>query len=180
MSYKALVSAVLMVSDALAECLVVAAERYSIHPYLIQAIAWVESRGNPWALNIKTTRKLNLKGIRVQVERKGKYFIYSIYPSSREEAMKVLSLAKDALSIDYGLMQINSFWLRKFNIGPVEALDPCTNIMLGTYIISYCWSKTGMDWRAIECYHSSERIRGPGSYAAKVCETLYGREACQF
>lgn len=161
-------------------CLLQAAQMYSVHPYLIQSIAWVESRGHPWALNIKSLKRISLKKIRARVVRRGNYFYYSVFPSSKKEALKVLSSMKGIVSVDYGLMQINSYWLRKLGLTSGEILDPCLNLYVGAYIIAYCRSKKREWWDAIECYHRSERANGAGSYAAKVCSVLYGEDACRF
>lgn len=77
-------------------------------------------------------------------------------------------------SYDYGLMQINSSWeptLRKIGI-PWETLaDPCTNVMVGAWVLSQCIRDYGYTWPAVGCYNSrtpSKRDR----YAARIARIV--------
>lgn len=75
---------------------------------------------------------------------------------------------------DYGLMQINSTWepvLRKLGISWNNLADPCTNVMVGTWVLSQCIRDYGYTWSAVGCYNSrtpSKRDR----YAARVARIV--------
>jgi len=75
---------------------------------------------------------------------------------------------------DYGLMQINSSWepaLRKLGISWNNLADPCTNVMVGAWVLSQCIQDYGYTWPAVGCYNSrtpSKRDR----YAARVARIV--------
>jgi len=125
------------------------AEEFSLHPEILNAIADHESGYNPWALNIQ-----------------GK----SVYPDSREEALAIIEKNRGK-SYDVGLMQVNSYWIRKFELSPAEALEPEENLRLGAWILRYCLDRYGYNWRAIGAYHTGSPKNLPGrarAYAVKV------------
>lgn len=73
-------------------------------------------------------------------------------------------------SIDYGIMQINSFWLKHFQKkGYTKSfiLSPCGNIYAAAYILNYCFAKKKNFSLAIECYNKGEKIKETGSYFKK-------------
>lgn len=125
------------------------ADEFSLQPEILYAIADHESGYNPWALNI---------------EGRG------VYPESREEALAIIgdNLNK---SFDVGLMQVNSYWLRKFDMSAREALEPEGNLRLGAWILRYCLDKYGYNWKAIGAYHTGSPKKLPNrsrAYAVKV------------
>lgn len=77
-------------------------------------------------------------------------------------------------SYDFGLMQINSSWepsLRKLGIPWDSLADPCTNVMVGAWVLSQCVRDYGYTWPAVGCYNSrtpSKRDR----YAAKIARII--------
>jgi type IV secretion system protein VirB1 len=100
----------------------------AVHPQTAQAVVQYESQGNPYALNTQ---------------------VRSYYPRSREEAAVRLEQALRAgLSTDIGLMQVNSQWLRRLRIPAEALLDPCTNIRVGTAILSRDYAQTWAKYRA--------------------------------
>ncbi|GEM_PF-1777836 len=125
------------------------AKEFSLQPEILYAIADHESGYNPWALNIEGR---------------------SVYPSSREEALTIVA-KNQGKSFDVGLMQVNSYWIRKFELTPAEALEPEENLRLGAWILRYCLDKYGYNWRAIGAYHTGSPKNLPGrsrAYAIKV------------
>ena len=89
-----------------------------VHPATTQAIVEVESSGNPLAIHDNDTRT-------------------SYTPSSRSQAAEIASrLLARRHSIDIGLMQINSWHLRKKKIDCESLFDPCFNIKTGTEILA--------------------------------------------
>lgn len=61
-------------------------------------------------------------------------------------------------SYDYGPMQVNSIWLdRVKSYGYTRNMlqyDPCTNVWVGTWILSQRIASTSNLWRGIGAYHS--------------------------
>ncbi len=81
-------------------------------------------------------------------------------------------------SFDYGLMQINSEWLPRIEpMGyTVDSLyDPCTNIMVGSWILKQEIQRFGYTWEAVGAYNAGpsdkNKIRR-ATYATKVYSNL--------
>ena len=75
---------------------------------------------------------------------------------------------------DYGLMQINSSWeptLRKLGIPWNSLADPCTNVMVGAWVLSQCIQDYGYTWPAVGCYNSRTPSKRD-QYAAKVARII--------
>jgi soluble lytic murein transglycosylase-like protein len=71
-------------------------------------------------------------------------------------------------SIDMGLMQINSFWLKTLNVSSDALMkDACLNTMAGARILRGCIDRYGYTWEAVGCYNAAGRDRKV-SYAWKV------------
>ncbi len=125
------------------------AEEFALQPEILRAIADHESGYNPWALNVE-----------------GK----SYYPKSKVEALVIIEKYKKK-SFDVGLMQVNSYWLNKFDLSPSKALDPEENVRLGAWILRYCLDNYGYSWRAVGAYHTGSPKKFPArskAYAVKV------------
>jgi len=132
-----------------------ASVEYGVSYKTLYAIAKVESSLNPYAVNIG-----------------GK----SYFPGSKEEALKLI---KGKRNYDLGLMQINSYWVRKYKLNPKWLFDPYYNAKFGAYVLSYCISLHGNSWKAIDCYYRGEkRAKDYSVYSMKVCSVIYGRERC--
>lgn len=59
-------------------------------------------------------------------------------------------------STDIGLMQINSFWIKKLDLSRDALLsDPCYNTMVGAKVLKYCMDSYGYTWKAVGCYNAS-------------------------
>ncbi|MDD2733627.1 MAG: lytic transglycosylase domain-containing protein [Desulfuromonadaceae bacterium] len=84
-------------------------------------------------------------------------------------------------SYDFGLMQINSSWeptLRKLGIPWGILADPCTNVMVGAWVLSQCMHDYGYTWSAVGCYNSrtpSKRDR----YAARIARIVTSEQSRQ-
>lgn len=127
------------------------ADYWNIPQAWAEAISMAESRQHPWALNIE--------GV-------GYYF---------ETKEQVLAAAEEAWaagqSFDVGLMQVNSFWLKKYNI-PLEAVfDPLANIYMGGYVLKEEIKQHGLTAQAIGAYHSPNPDRAR-RYAETVLSLL--------
>jgi type IV secretion system protein VirB1 len=129
----------------------------AVHPQTAQAVVQYESHGNQYALNTQ---------------------VRSYYPRSREEAAARLEQALRAgLSTDIGLMQVNSQWLRRLRLPADALLDPCTNVRVGTAILSRNYAHTWAKYRAqkpalltaLSLYNTGNETRGlRNGYVAKV------------
>ncbi len=61
-------------------------------------------------------------------------------------------------SIDMGLMQVNSFWLKPLGTTSRElTTDPCYNVMAGAWILKGCLDRHGETWEAVGCYNATSR-----------------------
>lgn len=92
------------------------------HPKTVMAVIRVESAGNYLAIGVNGNLKLR----------------------SAQNPKDAAQLAQYAMSkgysVDVGLMQINSNNIRRFGLSLEEAFNPCTNIRLGTKILSSNYS----------------------------------------
>ena len=90
-----------------------------VHPQMTLRVIAVESQGNPFAIHDNTTAQ-------------------QYTPKSLQDAVRLSTRLIDAgHRLDLGLMQINyEAWLRPTGFAIERALDPCTNITLGTTILS--------------------------------------------
>jgi soluble lytic murein transglycosylase-like protein len=121
---------------------------------LVLAIARHESAMNPWAVNVA-----------------GQSYMFR----SRDEALKMVDLAwKRGYSFDVGLMQVNSYWMRRFGLDPHLVLEPKTNIILGTWILSKEIERFGLTWRAVASYHTPLEVNPDRGrrYAAAVIRQI--------
>lgn len=77
-------------------------------------------------------------------------------------------------SYDIGLMQINSMWLptlAKYNINQDDLLKPCTNIMVGAWILSNNIQKLGYNWNSVGAYNAKSTQKR-NTYAKKVHKAI--------
>lgn len=77
-------------------------------------------------------------------------------------------------SVDFGLLQINSFWLptlAKYGIDKQKLFDPCVNAAVGAWILAQNFQRYGVTWEAVGAYNASspnKRI----AYANRIHRTL--------
>jgi soluble lytic murein transglycosylase-like protein len=108
-----------------------ASKKYNVPVLLLLAISEQESGHHPWALNIA-----------------GQGF----KPKSKEDALRVLH-ENYKNSYDVGLMQVNSFWIRRLNLRVEDVFEPPVNITIAAYILDECFRVYGTDWKALGAYH---------------------------
>lgn len=119
---------------------------------ILLAISRVESDHHPWALN------LDGKGV---------------YPSSREEAEKILESAPE--NTDIGLMQVNfRIWGAALGVTKGQLLDPYLNVWSGSIILRHYLSRYSF-WEAIGRYHSGDRNRQIG-YAWRIYQAFLSNQ----
>lgn len=124
-----------------------ASRLFGIPSALVLAIARVESSGNPWCVTVEG-REMRASNARAAA-------------SMAERAMR------QKKSVDIGLMQINSWWLRRLALSPARALEPRVNIFLGLWILAREYRRHGRIWKAVGAYHSPTPWRQE-RYARKV------------
>jgi len=75
-------------------------------------------------------------------------------------------------SIDLGLMQVNSFWLKTLGTTSQELTsDPCYNVMAGAWILKGCLDRHGETWEAVGCYNATSRNKRV-NYSWKIYREL--------
>ncbi|MGH6894114.1 MAG: lytic transglycosylase domain-containing protein [Dongiaceae bacterium] len=78
-------------------------------------------------------------------------------------------------SVDTGVMQINSLWLKPlaaYGIEQQHLYDACLNISVGAWILRKQIKEVGYNWLAVAQYHSRNSLRGE-DYARKVARIYY-------
>ena len=133
---------------------------YQVPLSLALAIARQESGTRPWVINVAGQ---------------------SLYPSSRPDARRIADWARSrGFSFDVGIMQINSYWLKKYSILVEDVLDPQKNIAMGVWILGKEIQRYGLSWQAVGAYHTPlarnpERARQYAvnviSHMRAICET---------
>ncbi len=134
-----------------------AARQWQVPPRLALAIARVESGLHPWAVNVA-----------------GRGY----QPESREEASLIIEEAWAAgRSFDVGLMQINSYWMRRYGLDPQLLLEPQKNAIMGVWILSKEIERFGLTWQAVASYHTpvAKNPERGKSYALTVIRQINKR-----
>ena len=91
-------------------------DRYGVPKALALAIASQESGMRPLAMNIAGR---------------------SILHATKDEALAISRTALRAgLSFDIGVMQINAWWIRRYNLPLEVVLDPRGNVQVGVWILA--------------------------------------------
>lgn len=113
-----------------------ASQRTGIPEWLILSIAHVESGFNPYAVNVA-----------------GK----SYQPKTKEAAYAIIrNAALAGKSFDVGVMQVNSFWFKKYNIPYHYGLDLQNSLVMGAEILREEILRNGNNWLSVGYYHSKK------------------------
>lgn len=84
-------------------------------------------------------------------------------------------------SYDIGIMRINSNW---YHWSPYvrdlwpQIEEPCTNVMVGAWILAGCLRQYGNTWEGIGCYNSRTPSKRD-KYARDIARILYGPQSQQ-
>lgn len=81
-------------------------------------------------------------------------------------------------SFDIGHMQINSSWLptlAKSGITQRHLLNPCTNTLVGAWILAGNIRRIGYDWKAIGAYNARSPDKA-AAYSRKIAANLRNEE----
>ncbi|MCL4456005.1 MAG: lytic transglycosylase domain-containing protein [Nitrospirae bacterium] len=82
-------------------------------------------------------------------------------------------------SIDMGLMQINSFWVKTLGLNAGELIsNPCYNTMTGAKILKQCVDRYGYTWEAVGCYNATSKHKR-ANYSWKIFKSLESRVKSQ-
>lgn len=109
-------------------------DEYGVPEILALAIARQESGWHPWIINVA-----------------GK----DVRPQSKAEAVRIaLAALKAGKSFDVGLMQINSYWIRKYRWPLEQVLEPVNNAKIGVWILAQEIRRHGLNWKAVAYYHT--------------------------
>lgn len=132
----------------LGEIITAAAGWAGVAPELLASIVWVESRGWPWALNIRGQ---------------------SVYPRNRAEAAWFLRRT-GAQGTDIGYAQIHyPIWGPALGLTPEQLLDPWTNLHVGALVLRWAMAQES-GWAGVGRYHSATPWRQQ-QYARAVATT---------
>ena len=77
-------------------------------------------------------------------------------------------------SFDIGHMQINSRWLpilSHFGISRDQLWDPCTNTLVGAWILAQIVQRNGYSWNAIGAYNAASPDKRD-RYARKISDAM--------
>lgn len=81
-------------------------------------------------------------------------------------------------SIDYGLMQINTFWIKKLKnngINENNIMNPCLNIHIAAWILLQNFNDYGYNWNSVGIYNagtSKKAVKRRKIYAKKIADTI--------
>lgn len=119
------------------------------HWDVMEKIVKVESNGHKYAIGV------NAKGYK------------SRFPDNKGDAETVLeSLLAEGVNVDIGLAQINSQHFKRNGVfakrgfAAKDALDPCTNLKMGAYILSENFRRYGNVPDALSAYNTGSGKKG--------------------
>lgn len=116
---------------------------------MLVSVTIQESGMHPWA---------------AYVEKKSYYF------DSKKELLQTI---KKHNEFDIGIMQINSWWLKRLKLSPEEIVEVENNIMLGSWILADCLKRYDNDLEhALSCYNTGRITPVGKKYSKKVLAHL--------
>ncbi|MEN3033671.1 MAG: lytic transglycosylase domain-containing protein [Aquificaceae bacterium] len=93
-----------------------------------------------------------------------------------ESSMKpwAIGVNKDG-SIDIGLMQINSRWIKTAGIDKSWLFDPCYSAHFGAMVLRLCMDSFKDLKQAVDCYNKGKRASSDSEYVRKVMAIYEGK-----
>ncbi len=138
-------------------CVSQAGMRYVLSPRILEALVYVEAKGNPYAVSVNTDGKGYSQGI-----------------LSLSEARRVVSkLWAEGKNFDVGMAQINSQHAKTYGVHPVVFLDPCINLYWAAFILRQQVNRFHETWEAVGHYNGSRYVK---EYSWKVYNALHQLE----
>jgi hypothetical protein len=123
-----------------------------VAPELLAAIVWVESQGDPWALNIRG---------------------HARHPRTHAEAVALVRAVRG--EADIGLAQIHApIWGPVFGLPPEAFLDPWINLHAAAGILRLALAQAPESWGGVGRYHSGTPWR-QWTYARRVAAAVGAR-----
>ena len=83
--------------------------------------------------------------------------LYSIAEVESSLNPSAINAANSNSTVDYGLMQINSIWLKQlegFGASKDDLFDPCYNIHVGGWILAQSMRSMGSNWNGVGAYNA--------------------------
>jgi len=77
------------------------------------------------------------------------------YVESRNDP---LAIGYNQESIDYGHMQINSYWIKYLGVEYIKLNNPCFCTKVGAAILANCIDVHGFNKDALSCYNSGKKL----------------------
>ena len=147
-----------------------------ISPATLAAVALVESGLDHRLVRVETNTTVHafenspyLTFSRCLPGRKRHEYVLSI--ASTQDFRQIEPLLLEAAGFDAGLMQINSWWVKKLGLSLSDlVLSPEDNARIGCQILAEALSRSRNMHDALEIYHHGHV--GDGSYAERVTEAL--------
>ncbi len=148
----------------------------SISPATLAAVSLVESGLDHRLVRVESRRPLpaleNSSCLRCsQYLAQRKRWVYVLSIACSEELRRIESLLLQSASFDAGLMQINSWWVKKLGLSLSDlVLSPEDNARIGCMVLAEALSRSGNMHDALEIYHHGHV--SDGRYAERVTEAL--------
>jgi len=124
---------------------------------VMQHVVNVESSHNPFAIGV----------VGGQLARQ---------PQNLGEALATVRMLEEkGYNFSVGLAQVNRANLGKFGLDSYEkAFDLCSNLAVGSRILSDCYTSSGNDWgKAFSCYYSGNFVTGyRDGYVQKIYDSI--------
>lgn len=139
----------------------------SVAPQTMQRVIQVESGGDPFVLNIEGVGAVRSESLEAA-------------------AVKATTAINNGTRVAIGLMQVESTHLHEFNVDVRQALDQCTNLRLGSQILSAAYTAAAKQWgegqralqAALSAYNTGDFVSGfrncyVALYYQMSCTTLH-------
>lgn len=135
-------------------CVAQAGTRYVLSPRILEALVYVEAKGNPYAVSVNINGKGHSQGI-----------------LSLTDARRVVSkLWAEGKNFDVGMAQINSQHAKTYGLHPVVFLDPCVNLYWAAFILRQQVNRFHETWEAVGHYNGPRHVK---EYSWKVFNALH-------
>lgn len=134
-------------------CVHQAVNRYTLSPRILEALVYVEARGNAYAVSVNEDGKGHSQGA-----------------LSFTEARRVVNkLWREGKNFDIGVAQINSQHVKRYGLNPEVLLDPCINLQWAAFILRQQVNRFQETWNAVGHYNGSRHV---SQYSWKVYHAL--------